>query len=266
MFREFGSSWLCVYSPSSSSFCCADPTLKRELLVFVGVNDAEIHQVFTQASLFHWCRSVATSQPPAGSKVFIGPHRKRTQPKALSAPETHQPVNLFQRFCRLENESQPADRRCGFIKWSAVPEKLHTTQPTASKAPKTASRPAAVSISGHKVRHGDFMRRFSLILQGSESDCFRDGRLLASLGSSRPCQKSSTETTWRCRCVSSRCLSLCWPSQLKRTISLCEKLACAGPRAADLGSRCAGCILGDLAALAAFWVPSFTWHRFENTR
>jgi hypothetical protein len=34
--RECGSSWLCVYSPSSSSFCCADPTLKRELLVFVG--------------------------------------------------------------------------------------------------------------------------------------------------------------------------------------------------------------------------------------
>ena len=36
MRRECGSSWLCVYSPSSSSFCCADPTLKRELLVFVG--------------------------------------------------------------------------------------------------------------------------------------------------------------------------------------------------------------------------------------
>jgi hypothetical protein len=34
---QFASSSLCVYSPSWSSFCCADPSLKRDLLVFVGI-------------------------------------------------------------------------------------------------------------------------------------------------------------------------------------------------------------------------------------
>jgi hypothetical protein len=36
LFREFGSSWLCVYYPWSFSFCRNDPNLKRDLLVCVG--------------------------------------------------------------------------------------------------------------------------------------------------------------------------------------------------------------------------------------
>ena len=36
LFREFGSSWLCVYYPWSFSFRWSDPNLKRDWLVFVG--------------------------------------------------------------------------------------------------------------------------------------------------------------------------------------------------------------------------------------
>lgn len=39
---QFASSSLCVYSPSWSSFCCADPSLKRDLLVFVGIQRCEL--------------------------------------------------------------------------------------------------------------------------------------------------------------------------------------------------------------------------------
>jgi len=38
LFREFGSSWLCVYYPWSFSFRWSDPNLKRDWLVFVGTS------------------------------------------------------------------------------------------------------------------------------------------------------------------------------------------------------------------------------------
>jgi hypothetical protein len=42
LFREFGSSWLCVYYPWSFSFRWSDPNLKRDWLVFVGTRFAFI--------------------------------------------------------------------------------------------------------------------------------------------------------------------------------------------------------------------------------
>ena len=45
LFREFGSSWLCVYYPWSFSFRWSDPNLKRDWLVFVGTSFAFRTQV-----------------------------------------------------------------------------------------------------------------------------------------------------------------------------------------------------------------------------
>ena len=58
---QFASSSLCVYSPSWSSFCCADPSLKRDLLVFVGIQRSELPAA-GRAPGFNCCCIIASAK------------------------------------------------------------------------------------------------------------------------------------------------------------------------------------------------------------